>query len=186
MKRKQIGGLRYLAILVVIMALILSWATPVFGATTQDVTITATPSYIAISNAPASWAAGIITANTDEDTGNGYFTITNTSTVNIDISMYVSANWTHTSGSNDWTYGAPAANTGRLKVSSADGGTGGSTGAGNFDITLVYGVGGALLVCDNVSTATSPTWEMQLDAPSSFTHGDGQSANVTMTAVLES
>lgn len=183
---KRIGGFRYLAILVVIFALALSWATPAFGATTQDVTVTATPSYIAISNNPASWAAGVITANTDTQTGNNYFTITNTSTVNLDISFYVSANWSFTSGSNAWTYGAPGANQGQLKVSSANGGTGGSSGVGNYDKTLAYGAGAAVLVCDNVSTATSPKWEMQLDAPTSFTHGDGQSANVTMTAVLQS
>jgi len=181
--KKQIGGFRYLAILVIVIALALSWATPAFGATTQDVTVTATPSYIAISNAPNSWAAGVITASTDVSTGNNYFTITNTSTVNIDISFYVSANW---SGTSSWTYGAPAADTGQLKVSSANGGVGGSSGVGNYDKTLVYGAGAAVLVCDNVSTATSPKWEMQLDAPTSFTHGAAQSANVTMTAVLQS
>lgn len=179
------SGVRYLISLVVIIALMLGWAVPAYALTTQDVTVTATPSYICIANAPSSWAAGIITANVDVNTGNGYFTITNTSTVNLDISFYVSSNWTFTTGSHSWTYGAPGLNTGQLKVSSANGGTGGSTGAGNYDKTLVYGVGAAVLVCDNVSTATSPTWEMQLDAPSSFDHGDAQSANVTMTAVIQ-
>ena len=176
---------KLLAILLALM-LVLIPASGVFAATTQDVLVTATPSYIAISNAPSSWAAGTITANTDVNTGNGYFTITNTSSVNIDISFYVAtANWTFTSGSNSWLYGAPAANTAQLKVSSANGGTGGSGGAGTYDITLLTSSGNALLVCDNVSTATSPTWEMLLDAPASFTHGDAQSCNVTMMAVAE-
>lgn len=167
------------------LMLTLAPATGVLAATTQDVLVTATPSYIAISNAPSTWAAGTITADTDVNTGNGHFTITNSSTVILDISFYVAtANWTHTSGSNDWLYGAPAENQGQLKVSSADGGAGGSGGAGTYDITLLTGSGNALLVCDNVSTATSPTWEAELDAPTSFTHGDAQSCNITMTAVL--
>ena len=153
--------------------------------TTQDVEVTATPSFISISNAPTSWAAGIIVADTDTDTGNDFFTITNTSTVNVDISFYVSDNWSFTSGSNSWTYGAPGENQGQLKVSSGEGGVGGSGGSGTFDKTLVYGAGNAVLVCDNLTALGEAQWEMELDAPSSFTHGDAQSANITMSAAEE-
>lgn len=170
---------RYLLSLVLALILIVAIAVPALAATTQDVEVTATPAYISISNAPSSWAAGIISADTDTNTGDAHFTITNSSTVNIDISFYISDNWT------SWTYGAPAEDTGQLKVSSANGGVGGSSGNSTYDITLLYGVGNAILVCDNVTTVTNPTWEMELDAPSSFTHGNAQSANVTMTAVAE-
>lgn len=176
-------GLWYLATLILILVMALSWAVPAFALTTQDVTVTATPAYVSISNAPTSWAAGVISASVNVNTGNNYFTITNTSSVVIDISFYVSANW---SGTSSWTYGAPGANTARLDVSSANGGAGGSGGVGTYDKTLTYGVGAAVLVCDNVSTVTSPKWEMQLQAPTSITFGAAQSANVTMTAVLAS
>lgn len=170
---------RLLVALALALALVLVPAGMALAATTQDVEITATPTYIAISNAPTSWAAGLIAADTDTDTGNDHFTITNTSTVNIDISFYVADNWT------SWTYGSPAADTAQLKVSSGEGGTGGSTGSGDFDITLIYGSGNATLVCDNLTALSDAQWEMELDAPTSFTHGTAQSANITMTATAE-
>lgn len=170
---------RLIISLALALLLTLTPATGVLAATTQDVEVTATPTFICISNSPTSWAAGLIAADTDTDTGNDYFTITNTSTVNIDISFYVADNWT------SWTYGAPAADTGQLKVSSGEGGTGGSTGSGNFDKTLVYGAGNAVLVCDNLTALSDAQWEMELDAPSSFTHGTAQSCNITMSAAAE-
>jgi len=171
---------KILVTLALVLILVVSFAMPAFAATTQDVEVTATPGYIAISNSPTSWAAGTITADTDVNTGNDYFTITNTSTVISDISFYVSDNWS------TWTYGAPAADTAQLKVSSGEGGVGGSTGSGNYDKTLVWGSGNAVLVCDNLSALSDAQWEMELDAPTSFGSGTAQSANITMTAVVAS
>ena len=170
MKRLLISSILALALMVV----------PISGAlaaTTQDVTVTATPSYITVSNSPGSWPIGNVEEDTDNQTTNGYFTITNGSTVTIDISFYVAdGGWT------SWTYGAPAENTAQLKVSSANGGSGGSTGAGAFDKTLAVGSGSSVLVMKDVGTTTNPTWEMQLDAPTTFTHGDAQTCTVTLSA----
>jgi len=106
------------AILSIVLALMLLvvFAVPIFAASSQDVTVTATPSFIAISNAPATWTIndlgtgtengkGRILPNTtyyanpvdgDHDTtapsstvldAECNFTITNTSTVAIDITV---------------------------------------------------------------------------------------------------
>jgi hypothetical protein len=168
---------------VVAVALLMIPVSVAMAATTQDVTVTATPSYVSISNSPDNFDFGTVVENTDEQTSSGYFTVTNDSSVTIDISFYVATGgWTHTTGSNDWSYGVPAANTARLQVSSANGGTGGSTGEGDFDKTLAVGSGNSVLVMDDCGTSTNPTWELQLDAPTSFTHGDAQECTITISA----
>jgi len=163
--------------ILIAFTLLLSLSVPVFAATSQDVTVTATPSFISISNAPASFDYVTVAAGVDEQTSNGYFTVTNPSTVALDISIECNG-W---SGTSSWTYGAPGEDQAQLKASSGDGGVGGSTGAGAFDINLLNGSG--TLLCDAVGTSTNPTWELQLDAPSSFTHGAEQTTTVTITAV---
>ena len=168
-----------LLVILLTFVLLLSMSTPAFALTSQDVTVTATPSFIAISNAPGSFDFGALTENVDEDTGNGYFTVTNSSSVNIDINIQ-SDNW---SGASSWTYGAPAEDTGQLKASSANGGTGGSTGVGAYDIAILSG--SDTLLCDNVTSVTNPTWELQIDVASTFTYGDEQANTVTITAVAE-
>ena len=154
-------------------------STPVFAATSQDVTVTGTPSFISISNSPGSNDFSTLDAGVDEQTSNGYFTVTNSSTVAIDINIQCNG-W---SGVTPWTYGAPAENQAQLKASSADGGVGGSTGAGNFDITLLNG--SDTLLCDAVGTSTNPTWELQWDMATSFTHGEEQTTTVTIAAVAD-
>jgi len=177
MKRLLISSILALALMVV----------PVAGAladTTATVTVTAVPSYISISNAPDTWDIGNVLVDTDDQTTNGYFTITNGSGVDIDITIQVTADWSFTTGSNSWTYGAAGADTAQLKASSGDNeGTGGTQGgAGSFDITIQGQSGSAVLFLDDITTTNSPTWEMQLDAPSSFTHGDAQECTVTLSA----
>lgn len=161
------------------LVFLLSMSVPTFAATSQDVTVTGTPSFISISNSPGSFDFQTLAENTDEQTSNGYFTVTNSSSVNIDLNIQCD-NWT---GVTSWTYGAPGEDQGQLKASSANGGVGGSTGAGNFDIAIL--VGSDTLLCDNVTAVTNPTWELQIDVASTFTHGDEQTNTVTIIAVAE-
>ena len=168
-------------IVVIVMSLLVA-ILPVglaLAQTSQEVEVTATPSFISITNAPISYDFGSISANSTDNTTDGYFTITNGSSVNMDISIQCNG-W---SGGTGWTYGSPAADTGQLKASSANGGSGGSTGAGNFDKTLLDGTD--ILLCDNVTSVTSPTWELLLEAPTSFTFGDEQTTTVTITATAD-
>lgn len=169
-----------LALLVTVIALSWGIVGNIEAATTQDVTVNATPAYITISNAPSTYNFGVISEGATANTTNGYFTITNGSTVNIDISIQAD-NWT--SSGSAWTYGNPGADTGNFDASSANGGVGGSSGAGAWDISvLAYS---DTLICDNVTTVTNPTWELQLDAPSTFSHGDAQVNTVTVTGTAE-
>lgn len=168
-------------IVVIVMSLLLA-ILPVglaFAATTADVTVRATPSFIGITNAPGTNDFGSITAGATPGTASGYFTITNGSSVATDISIKCNG-W---SGTTAWTYGAAGADTGQLAASSANGGAGGSTGAGNFDITVLNG--SDTLLCDAVAIATNPTWELQLQAPSSFTHGAEQTTTVSVTVTAD-
>ncbi len=127
-----------------------------------------------------SYDFGVVTANSTPNTGNSYFVLTNSSPMTIDINIK-SNGWTHTTGSNDWTYGTPiGANKAFIKASSANGGAGGSTGEGDYDIMVLNG--SDTLLCDNVGVGTDPAFELQLNAPSSFTYPDAQQTTVTLTA----
>jgi len=152
-------------------------ATPgALAALEQTVTVTATPSYVSIANSETSFDFGVITASSTPNTTTGWSTITNTSTVAIDITLGCDG-W---SGTTSWTYGVAGADTGQLKASADNGGTGGSTGAGNYDKTIPSG--STVLLNDDLAATTNVAWEMQLDAPTSFGHGDEQTTTVTLTA----
>jgi hypothetical protein len=166
------------------LALVLIPVGSAFAATTADVTVNATPGFVSITNAPTTFDFGVVYADTDENTGNAYFTVTNDSTVDMDVSIHCDG-WTVVPpGTNSWTYGAPADDTARLYASSANGGAGGSGGQGTYDILLPSSAPGTLLM-DAVGTATDPTWELQIDAPTGFTHVDEQETTVTLTASVD-
>jgi len=152
------------------------------AATTQDVTINATPGWVSISIVapdPDSFDFGVVLAGVDENTSNGYFIITNDSTVLMDLSIEC-LTWSAVLPGNDWNYGDPASgdDTARLFASSAEG-----NGAGLYDIALLT-TGGTLL-CNAVPTATDPTFELQLDVPNAFTFVDAQETTVTLTATVD-
>lgn len=95
--------------IMLVMVMLLTIAFPILAATSQDVTVTATPEYIAIANAPGTWTvneyagSSVIAVDTmywsnplgDTTTptvggatdGECRFTITNTSTVDIDLTV---------------------------------------------------------------------------------------------------
>jgi hypothetical protein len=126
-----------------------------------------------ISNSPDNFDFGVVAAGVDQDTGTNYFTVTNNSTGNITVTI-VCDGWADTTDdTSPWIYGAPAANTAQLKASDGD---------GAYDITV-----------DDTTPATLHTtstpgddfsWELQLDAPTSFTHGHSQQTTVILTATL--
>lgn len=104
-QRKLIGILLTAMVLSVV---VFGTAIPAYAADYADVTVTATPSYISIANSQATWTINGITgdgvidpsttyySNPNGDTtaltatvavGEGYFSVNNTSTVNIDIAV---------------------------------------------------------------------------------------------------
>jgi hypothetical protein len=155
----------------------------VLAANTADVTVTATPGWVSITNTEASFGFGVVNAGDTPNTGTGWATITNSSTIAMDINIQCDG-WSPVSGSNSWSYGASGPDTAQLNASSANGGAGGSSGAGDYDITVpAVPPGSAALLCDAVAVGVSPSWELELEAPSSFTHVDEQTTTVTLTAV---
>lgn len=167
----------------IIVALVMSLLLAVFpvslalAQTSQDVLVTATPSFTSITNAPDNWPIGTVSQGETKNTGIDYFTITNDSSVNMSISINCTG-WT-----GGWTYGAPAADSGNLTASSGNSTGGGSGGAGLYDISVPAGPGALLIKA--VPPGVNPNWELQLNAPTSFTFGDQQQTTVTITAAPE-
>ena len=169
--RKLIGSLMLLGLLLAAMPV-----AQVSAATTQTVTVTATPTYVSISNTQTTYDFGVIAASSTLNTGSAWSTVTNDGSVAADITIE-SNGW---SGGTGWTYGSAAADTGQLKASGTNGGVGGTGGAGLYDITIPSG--SSTLLIDDLAASGSSAWEMQLDAPTSFTFGDQQTTTVTLTA----
>jgi hypothetical protein len=170
--------MRKVVVSLVVLGLLLG-ALPVAqvsAATTQTVTVTATPTYVSISNSEGSYGFGIVAASGTPNTTSGWSTVTNDGTVACDITIECDG-W---SGGSSWTYGAAGADTGQLKASGTNGGVGGTGGAGLYDITLLNGSG--TLFIDDLAASGTSDWEMQLDAPTSFSYGDQQTTTVTLTA----
>ena len=149
------------------VALLLAFTAPALADTSQDVTVTATPTYISISNSPNTYDFGAVEASGTPNTTTGYFTITNDSTVNIEVTI-VCNGW---SGTTSWTYGAPGADTGQLKASDGD---------GAYDVTVDDTTPATLATTS--SPGDSISWELQLDCPTSFSHGAEQTTTVTIAA----
>lgn len=176
---KRLGlSLALALVLTVVVAL------PVAAATTQDVTVTATPSYVALTNSEASWAAGTVSTSTDywwTDDGNPpaepfvdgdmKSTITNTGSVSEDIDIKA----TNFTGGVGWTLtsGATGENTVRVKA--------GKTGDANEAAMVILTTGDQELV-DSLAASGTKLWCMMMETPSSFTDGVEKSSTVTLTA----
>jgi len=140
------------------------------AASTADVTVTATPGWVSITNTPDAYDFLVVLADTDKDTGEDYFFIDNSSTIIMDINIKCDG-WSSTGTA--WFYGAPAADTGRLNASDGD---------AAYDVVMLA-INTDYLLSDAVGVGTDVDWELQLDAPVSFTHVDVQTSLVTVTAV---
>lgn len=167
---KRSSGLWGLLSLLVVLSLVL---TPmvVMAATTQDVTVNATPTYISISNSPTSFDFGVIAAgvtNLTTNTTEDHFSLTDTSTINVTTTI-VSNGWD--GGANDWTTGSPAADTGELRASDGD---------GAYDVTVDDVT--PVTLHTSASIGEDWTWELGLDGPTSFGYGNEQTTTVTLSA----
>jgi hypothetical protein len=138
------------------------------AADTDTVTVTATPGWVSIVNDPDDHDFGIVTAGTTPNTTTSWFTITNSSTVAMDVNIGCDG-WA--SAGTAWIYGASGADQGQLNA---------SAGTGAYDVTVPDS--GSAQLMDAVATTTDPTWELELEAPSSFTFVDVQTTTITLTA----
>jgi len=181
--------LRIVAILASVIVLAVSSVMPVMAATTQDVTITATPTYIALTNSEATWAVGVVTASTaywwtaDDnapdpepfEAADMKSTITNTGSVAEDIDIKVAA----FTGGDGWaisTDDSPAEG----EISIRAGVTGTTNEAGMVQvITTDNELTGSLAAAGTIK------WCMEMETPASFTDGAEKTGVVTLTATQD-
>jgi len=148
------------------------------AANTDTVTVTATPGWISIIVAPTGYDFLVVLAGTTPDTTGAtpYFTITNNSTVIMDVDIECNG-WTDIAlppEGIEWFYNATAAaDTGSLNFSI----TGGAPWTYIPETPAV-----AAALASAVGTGTDPTFDLQLEVPASFTHVDEQESIITLTA----
>ncbi len=163
-------GLLVSLLLALLLVFLPVFGSSVFAATTQYVSVNATPAYVTISNSPSSYGFGVVQVSTNYSTSTGYFTITNGSTVNIDITISCNATW---AGGSGWTHsdaGTPGADTAAMSASP-------NTGA--FNIIVKNSSPNDLYT--NTGSASLP-WELRLATPTSFSDGVLKTNTITLTA----
>lgn len=170
---RHLKGLRYTVGLLAMVAM-LAMPAAVLAATTATVTIDVTPAFVSISTTNDTKDFGIVAAGLTNSTVNStinYFDVTNAGTVNATVTIKCDG-WTHQTGSSDWTYGSPAADTGQMVF---------SVGTGAYDTVIPEGPATESLFAALVPS-TPDYFEVGIDMPTSFTHGDKQRSTITLTA----
>lgn len=151
-----------------------AFAAPAAAATTADITLTATPTYIAIACNQSAYNFGTVAASSTTQTTTSWATVTNTSTVATDIKIAVTTStW---AGGATWTHSDTAtagADTAGLKSNA-----GGSWGTG--DVIVKYNTPNNIQ--SNLAATTNFSFGLELLAPSSFSDGVAKTIVVRLTA----
>jgi len=164
----------FLSILIAV-ALVILPAIPAFAATTADVSVTATPAFIAITDNVTSYDFGVVATSSTTQSNEDWVGITNTSTVQTDMTIAVTGDWT---GGVGWTHdnaATPGADTAGMK--SNRGGTWGVS-----DVIVETLAGSPNYIYENCPATTNYTYGIQLLAPTSFTDGVQKANTVRVTA----
>ena len=164
--------------------------TGVFAATSAVVTITATPTYIAITNSEATWAAGTVAASSAYwwttagtapapepfEADDMKSTITNTGSVAIDVDVKIAA----FTGGVGWTIStddSPAE--GEISVRA------GVTGTAN-EAAMIQIITTDTELTGSLASSGTIKWCMEMETPATFTDGVEKSGEVTLTATIDS
>lgn len=165
---------KYILSILIAFTLILTLVTPAFAATTADVTVTATPAYIAITDNQSSYDFGVVAASATPYTPEDWCLITNTSTVQTDITIAVTSDtwaggvtWDH---SDTCTIGTDTAG---MKANRD-----GTWGVG--DIIVKYA--SPNYIYENCAALTDFAYGLKLWAPDAFTDGVEKSITVRVSA----
>lgn len=189
---------RLLVSLVLVLALLAFPASGVFAETSQNVTVSASPSYICIANAPGAWTINSETGNSKLATSTTYysnplgsttvpsdpvvdgectFTITNTSSVAIDLTV----NFPNFTGGDAMANG-----------NSGSGGEG-TFGAYSYCTGMTYSTGkvvaqasGSAVMKDALAATTNIMWGLTLSTQTdAWASGTAMSSTVVITAVAD-
>ena len=169
-----------------VLSIILVPSASAFAATTADVAVTATPTFVAMTNSETTWAMGVVVASTSYwwtaagtapapepfEADDMKSTITNTGSVAEDIDMHVH-NFTSTGVG--WTLHATVVGANTVVLSA--GVTGCTNEAGMLDFVDTTGQ----KLKDNLAAAGTIKWCMLLKT-GTFTDGLEKSTTVTLTA----
>jgi hypothetical protein len=176
---------RILVSLLVALVMVVGMALPAFAATTATVTVTATPTYIALTNSVNTWAMGTVaesstywwaTGDVEPDPNDVYEAadmkseIENTGSVAEDIDIKVAA----FTGGVGWAISTDAT-PGADEISIRAAITGGSTAA------LIQVITTDTELKDNLAAAGKVKWMMQ-GKTGTFSDGVAKSGTVTLTA----
>jgi curli biogenesis system outer membrane secretion channel CsgG len=164
---------RGLIALLLAVALILVPYGTVMAATTQNIEVTAQPTFISISNSPSSNDFGVVSENSNTSTSQGYFTVTNGSTVAIDCSIGTNASSWDSDGGVNWTH--------------SDTGTAGEDTVGLFSSpnnaawNIIVKNASPNDIVNDQAAETNWQWELRL-VTGTFTDGVVKAIKVVLTA----
>jgi len=166
--------LRWFVVVALVVLMTIPFASPVLADTTADVSVTATPEYIAITDNVTDLDFGIVTAGTTDNTSTDYVGITNLSTVQTDMTIAVTADtW---AGSVTWAHSDTAtADTDQAGLNSN---RGGSWGTG--DVIVKYA--SPNYIYEDCPATTNFDYGLSLVVPTAFTDGVQKSITVRVTA----
>ena len=167
---------RLIVILVVVLTLVLGAVAPALAATTADVTITATPSYVAIAmNANStSYDFGTVRTGLLSNTTTNRLYVVNSSSVSTDITIGTNSTIWCANGLS-WAHSETAAS------GNSTAGLKSSHGTGNFT-TVVRNATPLMLYNTCTSGTTSWAFELQLVTPNEYADGVQKSITVRLTA----
>ena len=165
---------KYILSIILALMVLLVPAVPAFAATTADVEVTATPAFVAIADNQTEYDFGVVATSTTPYTSENWSGITNTSTVQTDITISVTgATW---SGGVTWTHSdtcTPGADTAGLKAN-----RGGTWGVSDIIIKNAA----PNYIYENCPALTDFDYGLKLWAPTSFTDGVEKSITVRVSA----
>jgi len=144
------------------------------AATDADINVTATPAFVGIASDQASYDFGVVAASATPSTTTTWATITNTSTVQTDQTISVTAaSW---AGGVTWTHSdtnTPGANTAGMLSNK-----GGTWGIGD----VIVKNAAPNYIAENQAATTNYQFGLKLSAPTSFTDGVEKSIAVRISA----
>ena len=162
--------------LVLAFALLVFIAVPAYAATTADVTVTATPSGISISDNATTYDFGTVAASSTTNTTTDHVSITNLSSIQTDITIVTTTeNW---SGGTEWIQddaATPGADTAGMNANRD-----GTWGTGEV---IVQSPGAPDYIYEDCPALTDFDYGLSLLAPTSFSDYTQKSIIVRLEAV---
>jgi len=167
--------MKKLLALVFVAVLMIATTVPAVADTT-DLTVTATPTHLSIDVAPTPYDFLTVAASATPSTAEDHFTVTNGSTVAIDVTIYVTGDWT---GGVGWTHSDTA--TAGADTAGLTANQDGTWGTGDVIVKKTEGAGHNEIVTAQAAS-TDFDFGLKLYAPTSFSDGVEKSVVVRLSA----